>query len=218
MPVRSASRQPDGVPSWFKTPQGQAVLHSEDEAARQALRERPGMPALWLAPHYGQVEEKTGICVRLAQNGGLFAGDIHCDATLPIASEAVGTVILQHIAEAYPDWPELLEECARVLIPGGRLWVFALNPLGLFRARWSGNGLRSCEPVTWRRRMRAHGLQPEPVSVGLGPRWKVQTLSDPQTGAGSRAAYLLRAEKQVIPLTRIRQPALRWQPSRLPTA
>lgn len=200
------------------TPQGQAVLRSEDEAVRQAMRERPGMASLWLTPHYAKIEAEAGLCVRLAQNGRLFAGDVRCDATLPLASEAFGTVILQHVAEAYADWPELLEECARVLIPGGRLWVFALNPLGLFRARWSGNGLRSCEPVTWRRRMRAHGLQPEPVSVGLGPRWKVQALSDPQTGAGSRAAYLLRAEKQVIPLTRIRQPALRWQPSRLPTA
>lgn len=199
------------------TPQGQAVLRSEDEAVRQAMRERPGLPSLWLTPQYEKIEAEAGICVRLAQNGHLFAGDIHCDATLPLASEAVGTVILQHVVEAYSDWPELLEECARVLIPGGRLWVFALNPLGLYRARWSGNGLRSCEPVTWRRRMRAHSLLPEPVSVGVGPRWRVQALPTPQTGAGSRAAYLLRAEKQVIPLTRIRQPALRWQPS-LPTA
>ncbi len=217
MPVRSASRQPDGTPSWFKTPQGQAVLRSQDEAVHQAMRERSGLPSLWLTPQYAQIDAKAGICVRLAQDGGVFAGDVRCDMTLPIASEAVGTVILQHVAEAYPDWPELLEECARVLIPGGRLWVFALNPLGLYRGRWSGNGLRSCEPVTWRRRMRAHGLQPEPVSVGLGPRWRVQALPTPQTGAGSRASYLLRAEKQVIPLTRIRQPALRWQPS-LPTA
>lgn len=217
MPVRSASRQPDGAPSWFKTPQGQAVLRSEDEAVRQAMRERPGMPSLWLTPQYAKIDAEAGICVRLAQDGDLFTGDARCGATLPIASEAVGTVILQHVAEACRDWPELLQECARVLIPGGRLWVLALNPLGLYRARWSGNGLRSCEPVTWRRRMRAHGLQPEPVSLGLGPRWRVQALPDQQTGAGSRAAYLLRAEKQVIPLTRVRQPTLRWQPS-LPTA
>lgn len=217
MPARSASRQPDGVTSWFMTPQGQAVLRSEDEALGQALRERPGMASLWIAPQYVQIEKEAGFCVRLTQNGRLFAGDMHCDATLPLASEAVGTVVLQHVAEASADWQALLEECVRVLIPGGRLWVLALNPLGLYRARWSGNGLRSCEPVTWRRRMRAHGLQPEPVSVGLGPLWRVQPHYETQTGAGSRAAYLLRAEKQVIPLTRIRQPALRWLPS-LPTA
>jgi SAM-dependent methyltransferase len=217
MPVRSSPRQPDGVTSWFRTAQGQALLRSEDEALRQALRERPGLPSLWLAPQYAQIEEDAGLCVRLSQKRGLFAGDVHCDLPLPLAGEAIGTVILQHVAETYPGWQELLEECARVLIPGGRLWIFALNPLGLYRGRWSGNGLRSCEPVTWRRRVRAHDLQPEPVSIGLGPRWRVQAMPDPQTGAGSRAAYLLRAEKQVIPLTRIRQPALRWQPS-LPTA
>ncbi len=192
------------------------MLRSEDEAVRQAMRERPGLPSLWLTQQHSHIDVEGGLCVRLAQDNGFFAGDVFCDTDLPLASEAIGTVILQHVGETYPDWADLLEECARVLIPGGRLWVFALNPLGLYRARWSGNGLRSCEPVTWRRRMRAHGLQPEPVSMGLGPRWRVQALPDPQTGAGSRAAYLLRAEKQVIPLTRMRQPALRWQPS-LPT-
>lgn len=217
MPVRSVSRQPDGARSWFMTPQGQALLSSEEGPLRQGLGERPGLPALLLAPHGLDIEPKSGICVRLAQVGDIFEGDIRCAAALPIASEAVGTVILQHVAETFAGWPELLEECARVLVPGGRLWIFALNPLGLYRARWSGNGLRSCEPVTWRRRLRAQGLQPEPVSVGLGPRWRIQPMLEPQTGAGSRAAYLLRAEKQVIPLTRIRQPALRWQPG-LPTA
>lgn len=193
------------------------MLRSEDEAVRQAMRERPGMPSLWLAQKHAPIEVEGGLCVRLSQNDGMFGGDVRCAKEFPLASEAVGTVILQHVTETYPDWAALLEECARVLIPGGRLWVFALNPLGLYRARWSGNGLRTCEPVTWRRRMRAQGLQPEPVSIGLGPRWRVRVLPDAQTGAGSRAAYLLRAEKQVIPLTRIRQPALRWQPS-LPTA
>lgn len=216
MPVRSASRQPNGSPPWFKTADGQAVLQSEEGVLRQALHERPGLPSLWLAAQHALIDGETGFCLRLAENNGDFAGDIRCGSDLPIASEAVGTVILQHVAEARDDLSGLLEECVRVLVPGGRLWVFALNPLGLYRWRWSGNGLRSCEPVTWRRRMRAHGLQPEAVSIGLGPRWRVQVLADPQTGAGARAAYLLRGEKQVIPLTRIRQPTLRWQPS-LPT-
>lgn len=216
MPVRSASRQPDGRHPWFKTAEGQAVLQSEEGVLRQALHERPGMPTLWLAAEHAMIDGETGFCVRLAGNASRFTGDVRCGQELPLASEAVGTVILQHIAEGGGDISELLGECVRVLVPGGRLWVFALNPLGLYRWHWSGNGLRSCEPVTWRRRMRAHGLQPEPVSIGLGPRWRTQTLADPQTGAGARAAYLLRGEKQVIPLTRIRQPALRWQPS-LPT-
>ncbi|TWI03458.1 methyltransferase family protein [Luteimonas cucumeris] len=217
MPVRSASRQPDGARSWFMTPQGQALLRSEEGPLRQGLGERPGLPALLLAPHIPDIGQNNGVFIRLKQVNGIFDGDVRCATILPIASEAVGTVILQHVAETCAAWPELLEECVRVLVPGGRLWIFALNPLGLYRARWSGNGLRSCEPVTWRRRLRAQGLQPEPVSVGLGPRWRIQPVPDPQTGAGSRAAYLLRAEKQVIPLTRIRQPALRWQPG-LPAA
>lgn len=216
MPARSASRQPDGSHPWFKSPEGQAVLLSEEGLLRQAWRERPGMPVLWLAASHAILDEEIGFCVRLAGDGDVLTGDLRCGPELPLASEAIGTVILQHVAESRTDIGPLLAECARVLLPGGRLWVFALNPLGLYRWHWSGEGLRSCEPVTWRRRMRAQGLQPEPVSLGLGPRWRAQPLADVQTGAGARAAYLLRGEKQVAALTRIRQPALSWQPS-LPT-
>jgi hypothetical protein len=66
------------------------------------------------------------------------------------------------------------------------------------------------EPVRWRRRLRAAGLVPEAVSQGVGPRWDILPNASLQQGAGLRAAYLLRAEKRVTPLTPIRsRPALR---------
>lgn len=212
MPVRSSSRQPDGRRPWFAEPAGQAVLASEMQALQQARAERPGLPVLWLSALAAKAKDTPAGCLRLSPAGEDFTGDLRCGPGLALASESVGTVVLQHVAEVHEGWPAWLEECTRVLVPGGRLWIFALNPLSPYRLRWTGNSLDVCEPVTWRRRMRAHGLRPEPVSVGLGPRWRVHPLPDEQTGAGSRAAYLLRAEKLVIPLTRIRQPALRWQP------
>ena len=89
-----------------------------------------------------------------------------------------------------------------------------LDPVKLETAlRWRGTGLRSHEPVTWRRRLRAVGLAPDPVSQGLGPTWRIASEAALQDGAGVRAAFLLRAEKRRSPLTPAHsRRALRWQP------
>src|SRR3546814_15099397 len=104
----------------------------------------------------------------------LFLSAARCRLPLPLADESIGVVVLQHVAAPGRSRRELFEECARVLAPGGRLWVFALNPLAPYRWRWRGTGLGASEPLSWRRRMRAAGLVPEPVSQGLGPGWKVR--------------------------------------------
>ena len=109
---------------------------------------------------------------------------------LPLASEAVGDRgAAARAAMAAPIRRRLLAECARVLVPGGRLWLFALNPLAPYRWRWSGSGLRGCEPVSWRRRLRAAGLAPEAGLAGrraaLAHRRQPPAL---QHGAGLRAA------------------------------
>ena len=67
-------------------------------------------------------------------------------------------------------------------------------------------------------RLRAAGLVPEAVSQGIGPRWDATPNASLQQGAGMRAAFLLRAEKRVTPLTPIRsRPALRV-PTGVPAA
>ena len=82
--------------------------------------------------------------------------------------------------------------------------LFALNPLAPYRWSWRGTGLGGTEPVTWRRRLRRAGFAPEAVSQGLGPRWNPQADGTLQSGAGIRAAYLLRAERRAAALTPIR--------------
>ena len=142
-----------------------------------------------------------------------FRGDLRCGLPLPLANESCGRVIVQHVADAATDPLALLEECSRVLLPGGRLWLLALNPLTPYRVRWRGTGLRTSEPVTWRRRLRAAGLLPDAVSQGLGPTWRVASDPAPQDGAGLRAAFLLRAEKRRYPLTPAQaRRAVGWQP------
>lgn len=208
--------EPAAAAAWFTTESGHAVLSSEADAVRQALHERPGQACLWLAPaRRAQTEEALDALVcRLHTSAGQgFDGSLRCGLPLALASESCGVVIVQHLADISAEPVALLEECARVLVPGGRLWLLALNPLAPYRLRWRGAGPSAAEPVTWRRRLRATGLVPEPVSQGLGPRWAMTAANELQDGAGLRAAFLLRAEKRRMPLTPIRaRPAVRWQP------
>lgn len=230
MPALFSPRQPGAGRDWFDTMLGRALLASEAGAVQQALAERRGQPWLWLTPQPPQPEACAGhagfgLCLSIAPdpesrgwNEPGWYGRLRCRWPLPIASEALATVVVQHIGDLTDDAMPLIEECARVLVPGGRLWLLALNPLTPYRRHWAGSGLVAVEPFSWRRRLRNAGLSPEAVSSGLGPRWRVDESPIRQHGAGLRAAYLLRAHKRVaapIPPARVR--ALRWQPG-LPAA
>jgi len=188
---------------WFASPPGRQLLASEADAAQAALAQRPGQPWLWLAPQaaVGTLPERGLYLVPGADD---WSGPIRCRWPLPLANESVATVLVQHVAGP-AQGGVLLDECARLLVPNGQLWIFALNPLAPYRWRWQGSGLQASEPMIWRRRLRQAGLVADPVSQGLGPRWRVEPSPDLQHGPGLRAAYLLRAEKRRIPLTPIRQ-------------
>ena len=210
MPFPSFRRQPDAAAAdvWFAGRAGQAILASEAECLRAALQQRTGQAALWLRPRAADqaCALEDAALLRLQPEGAGFGGDLRCGLPLPLASESCGLALVQHLADAAADPEALLEECARVLLPGGWLWLLALNPLSPYRWHWHGHGPRASEPLVWRRRLRAVGLQPETVSEGIGPRWRAVDDLRRQSGAGFRAAYVVRAEKRVLPLTPVRQP------------
>ena len=207
MPSRSRSGQAAPKVSqsqaWFATGSGRAVLDSEKGSIQAAIDRRPGQSWLWLSPA-GQPMEPRGRGLALQQSIEGWQGPIRCAMPFPLASESVATVIVQHGVRPGGRAAELFEECARVLVPGGHLWLYALNPISPYRWRWAGRGLAAKEPFTWRRQLRQAGLQPLGVSEGLGPRWEVEPAPRLQRGPGLRASYLLRAEKRTIPLTPLR--------------
>ncbi len=217
MPPPSDPGQPGNPRAWFGSDAGLALLESEQPAVLRALSERPALPWLWLGP-VEQVTRVDGDGVRLVAAGEGWSGAARCGLPLPLASESVGVAVLQHVASSRRTGRGLFEECARVLAPGGRLWVFALNPLAPYRWRWRGSGLGASEPLAWRRRLREAGLVPEPVSQGLGPGWRVRVAREPQDGPGLRAAYAIRAEKRAWPVTPVRQRTRLPMPEGIPVA
>ncbi len=212
MPAPLPARQTGhDVHDWFGSDAGRTILGSEEDLVLQALRDRPGLPWLWCGPVARAAPEGAGRGLCLSPDGaGRWTGPVACGLPLPLPSEAFGTVVLQHVARPSGDCgAPLLEEAARLLVNGGRLWLFVLNPLSPYRWRWRRSGVSASEPLSWRRRLRQAGLAPEPVSQGLGPTWSPQPTSMVQQGPGLRAAYLLCAEKRALPLTPVRpRPAL----------
>ncbi|WP_202845645.1 hypothetical protein [Luteimonas saliphila] len=208
MPPSHPARQTGPVlHDWFLSDAGRAVLASEEETVAHALSDRPGLPWLWCGPASRAVPDGGGRGVSLQPDGsGRWSGPIACGLPLPLPSESFGVVVLQHVARPSGEYgPALLQEAERLLVHGGHLWLFVLNPLAPYRWRWRGTGVIASEPLSWRRRLRSAGLVPDAVSQGLGPVWSVQASVGLQQGAGLRAAYLLRAEKRTMPLTPVRQ-------------
>lgn len=199
MPATLPAGQPAASRPWFASEAGRALVGSEIPLIRRTLSERPGLPWVWFAP--APVDAAgLGRGLLLVARGNAWEGSVRCQLPLPLATESVATLVLQHVP-VDEGLAELLAECARVLVDGGRLQLFALNPLSPYRLRWQGAGLRANEPLAWRRRLRRVGLEPDPVSQGVGPAWRMQAHPGTGSGPGLCAAYALRAEKRATPLT-----------------
>lgn len=211
MPALSSPAQPKNAPPWFLLPAGQAVLDSEHTVVADALAAHPvvGLPWLWLAPTL-TAESPQGRGLRLSVSDQGWEGPIRCRRLpMPLPSESLGAVVLQHVlADDRGEAFDLIEECARLLVPGGRLALIVLNPISPYRLRWLGCGLSAQDPSTWRRLLLEAGLSPEPSAQGVGPQWSPTASPSLQSGPGLRAAYLQRAEKRAIPMTpmRLRKP------------
>ncbi len=206
MPAFAFSRQPEAG-AWFGSGQGKALLVTESLLAERWLVGRPAHPVLWLAPsgHQRREDSSAGpvgrrLCLQTHDSG--FEGDVRCSLPLPLPTESVGSVIVQHACEIGP--AGLLDECARVLAPGGRLLLLSLNPLSLYRFRWGGQGLRVAESGRWQEALRHAGLH---AFIGeeqyLGPLWRRAMDGADAHGAATsgnrlRAVCVQEAEKRAV--------------------
>jgi len=219
MPVLQISRQPDAL-AWFDTVRGGPLLAAEQKVIRGALISRPAqLPWLWMPPVApASAPDETGLPPRsllLHPWGERYAGSLQCGLPLPLPNESIGNLILQH---ALDDGREgLLEECARVLAPGGRLWLFVLNRWSPYRARWRSSGLQARDVQDWRRQLRLLGLQPCGGEVSyLGPLWRTAAGSQVQAPGRLRAVCLLEVEKRTASLIPPAPVARQWRAGAAP--
>ena len=216
MPVLPISRQPDALP-WFDTPPGQPLLLAEQPGIQAALSARPAQqPWLWIGPSASVLPDSASLPPRsliLGRSGSQFAGSLRCGLPLPLPNESIGNIILQHALDDGSD--ELLDECERVLEPGGRLWLFTLNAWSPYRARWRRSGLVVRDVNAWHKRLRSIGLQPCGREVThLGPVWRPSAgLAQSAAPDRLRAVCLLETEKRAAALIPPAPVKRQWRPA-----
>ncbi|MDG2524829.1 hypothetical protein P6166_05610 [Stenotrophomonas sp. HITSZ_GD] len=201
MPSVSLPRQA-GVSSWFDTGAGRALLDAEQAGILNGLRGRPAQPWLWIAPTAPAGErpalQARGLRLHPGGAAGGFQGDLRCTLPLPLVGESVQSIVLQHVPLAQVDL--LLAECERILMPGGRLWVYALNPFSPYRLRWRRHGPQVLQPMRWRALVQGAGLRCLGQAGYLGATWRVEAGADAESAGSApwRAVCVIEAEKRVI--------------------
>lgn len=214
---------------WFREAPGSTLLRQEQEFLATTLPELfgyyltqvcpPGLPVVPLA------DRRIKSCIVIARekprgsDGDWLCGD---PRQLPVASDSIDAVLLQHTLDFSPDPHQVLREADRILIPEGRLLVIGFNPWSLWgvwqilakgkgRAPWCGRflsrqriedwlsllgfDLELAQPLMFRPPLRRHGLMQRLAWLErLGGRWW-PLLS---------GVYALQAVKRVSTLTPVK--------------
>ncbi|WP_158982081.1 hypothetical protein [Lysobacter panacisoli] len=218
MPAHLPHRQHETVSgplAWFGSEAGQGLLAVQETAMARVLASQPAAPWVWLGTHGAAPPDiPGGRGVLLHRNVAGFDGAVRCALPLPFASEAMGAVLVQHALDDGFAIDDVLDECGRILMPGGTLWLAALNPWSPYRARWARSGLHARDPGGWQSSLRRTGFAVDTVSLQwFGPHWRV-AHGDVGVGAADRlrAGIALTVNKRVhalIPPKPLRN--LRWQ-------
>jgi SAM-dependent methyltransferase len=215
MPALSPDRQPATPLDWFATEAGQGVLEVEALAVARVLAGCPALPWAWLGvPGATPPDVPGGRGLLLRRHDGGFEGAVRCALPLPLASESLGAVLLQHALDDGFELDALLGECERVLAPGGTLWLATLNPWSPYRLRWARLGLRVRGPGRWQALLRRAGFALDSVNVQwIGPYWRsahgdagVGPLDWPRAGL---ALSVTKRTYAIVPPRPLR--SLRWQ-------
>lgn len=216
MPAPDSRRQPAAL-DWFDGAAGRGLLAAEAGAVARVLAACPAQPWLWLGLSAATAPLANGRGLLLQRQGAGWIGAIRCGRQLPVAGETFGAVLVQHVLDAGEDVDLVLDECSRVLAPGGTLWLAALNPWTPYRLRWARSGLHARDPGRWQAALRRAGLAVDSVRLQwLGPHWQ---MDRGEAGVGAtdrlRAGLALTVSKRahaLIPPRPLRQ--LRWQAGR----
>jgi len=193
MPALQSTRQASQAP-WFDSEPAEALRVLERQLLLPQLSLLPTRPWLWIAPSAAWLADAQlgGRGLRLHRQGSGYAGDTRCALPLPLPNESVNAIVLQHVTAR--DAEQLIGECERVLMPGGRLWLSTLNPFSPYRRQWRQHGLVVRSPQRLRHTLERAGLSCDGLSY-LGPMWR-DCAPGQRSFAPLRAACLFTAEKR----------------------
>lgn len=207
MPVLPSLRQATPA-SWFDSEPAQLLYELEQQLLLPQLASLPSQPWLWVAPSPRWLEGAAliGRGLRLHPEGGGYAGEARCALPLPLPNESVYTIVLQHVTAS--NAAQLLAECERVLMPGGRLFLSSLNPFSPYRTQWRRHGMVVRTPQRLRQLIDRVGLACGDTRY-IGPMWPAGSARSGSL-APLRAACLFSAEKRTFALPGPTPLKVRW--------
>ncbi|MCZ6828102.1 MAG: methyltransferase domain-containing protein [Gammaproteobacteria bacterium] len=217
---------------WFENPAGQYLLRRERELVAKLLEQVFGYHLLQLG-----ITRQHGLALDSALNHKIYAaatpaadiGLVTQADSLPFANDSIDVAVLHHSIDFAENPHQLLREVQRVVAAQGHIIILGFNPWSVFglgatlRGLYPGSFWGQAAPMSVRRlRDWLHLLGSEVRAVGY-------TFATPPVGQGRAyrwlarcdsfvtrhnwplgGAYVLHAQKQVVPLTPTR---LRWESS-----
>ena len=235
----SAENLKTSAAAWFQTPFGRYLLASERTMLSQHLGSVRGYHLMQLSGvgrpliehdfdhshHFSMVVD--------ADDTGTSASAVTDFEALPLPSDTVDTALLHHALEFSENPHQVLNEVARVVLPGGHLVLVVFNPYSLWggckllarhisgSAIWQHHNLRYGRLLDWLKLLNFQPLKSLRGCHQLPVQWqhwleKTRCLQRLDGGALRLAGsyYLIVARKQVAPLTPVGKPL--WQPLRNP--
>lgn len=200
--------------SVFSLAEMQRLLAEEWALARQRSVDVAAGAALSFAPQAAFARLALSEHPNLAQlhlSGDQFEGDAQCSPTqLPWERDSVQLIIVRHVIDCLGEDSGFESEIARILAPGGKLLVFGFNALSPWRI-WCGRQRRRgkivprCGSASRLRRTLGRFDITSTVSDFVGGAWPSNAVDArasnmSRQGARWRAAWLLAAHKQRVPI------------------
>lgn len=196
--------------SVFSLAEMRRLLAEEWAIARARSVQVAAGPALSFAPEASQARVSLAghpALARLHLAGNTFDGDVRCSlAELPWETDSVQLIVVRHITDCLAPDSGFESEIARILAPGGSLFMFGLNPLSTWRFWWARHtrrGLRAprCSSAAHMRRVLERLDLETSHREFLGGAWPADAApKQAQAAAGHGAvwhgAWLLIAQKQ----------------------
>jgi len=134
----------EGFRDWLQTPQGQYVLHWEQQRHDQLLADVFGFNAVQVGlpevdflhanrmPFRFRCDHRPQAQATLGEDRVALVTDLH---HLPFANSSVDLVVLPHALEFDENPHQILREVERVLVPEGQVIVTGFNPFSLWGTR-----------------------------------------------------------------------------------
>lgn len=177
----------DVIGQWFDTELGQQLLADEQRVLDTLMPKLYGYHLLQVGVRHntdltsGSPAGHRFLLVPRVELGTPETAVVGAMESLPIASECVDAVVLQHSLDFAQSPHQALREAVRVLRPGGKLIIVGFNPYslwGLYRLLQTGLGRKRPSKAPWLAHFMSHRrihdwlrlleMKPERVEFGGG--------------------------------------------------